>query len=165
MLGKHTLKPKEKTYLKITFDTTGSPGPFRKTVTISTGNLDQKEITVTIEGTVKEAPAAKIQVTPRRVDFGTIKRGSVKRQQFTVTNTGTLPLFIKRVYVKGSGTPFFEGSREGDMVIEPGRTKRIELAIRTDKDGGRFQELILIESNAKNATKGGYVIVVQYDSS
>ena len=44
MLGKHTLAPKEKTSLTITFDTKDSPGPFRKTVTISTDIPGRQEM-------------------------------------------------------------------------------------------------------------------------
>ena len=96
MLGKHTLNPKEKTPLQITFRTEGSPGPFRKIVTISTNIPGQEDVEVTIEGTVKEGPAAKIEVSPRRVDLGAVPRGTVKKQSFTIKNSGTLLLVITR---------------------------------------------------------------------
>jgi hypothetical protein len=70
MLGKHTLNPKEETSLRITFDTTGRPGPFRKIVTLTTGSPGEKELEVTVEGTVLEVPGAKIRVVPRQVDLG-----------------------------------------------------------------------------------------------
>jgi hypothetical protein len=164
MLGKHTLAPKEKTFLRITFNTEGSPGPFRKTLTISTDIPEQEETEITVEGTVKEAPAAKIQVTPRRIDLGKIKPPYSVKQGLVIANTGTLPLVIKRIYAKGSGAVYFCGSREGDMVIQPGRTRKIEVEIVADKPSEQVRELITIESNAKNAPKGGYVVAVQYDS-
>ena len=165
MLGKHTLSPKEKTYLKITFNTVNSPGSFRKTVTMSTNIPGQEETKVTIEGTVREAPGAKIQVTPRKVSLGTIQAGSVRKQDFTVTNVGALPLTVSKIYSRGSGNIYFDGAEQGNIVIEPGTTRRIELAIIADNEPGHYQEFILIESNAKNSTKRGYVIIVQYDSS
>ena len=164
MLGKHTLAPKEKTSLTITFDTKDSPGPFRKTATISTDIPGRQEMKVTIEGTVREAPAPKIQVKPRRVDLGAVQRGSILKQELAITNTGSLPLVIKRVYLKESGTAFFDAAGGGDMVIEPAATRTLEVAIRADKTGAPSEEFILIESNAKNAPKGGYVIIVQYSS-
>lgn len=164
MLGKHTLQPDEKTFLKIVFNTKDSPGPFRKKVTMSTDIPGQEEIEVTIEGTVKEAPAAKIQVAPRKIDLGKIKPLYSTKQGFVITNTGTLPLVIKRIYAKGSGTVYFDGTREGDMVIEPGATRKIKFEIVADKLGEQVRELITVESNARNAPKGGYIIMVQYDS-
>lgn len=133
-------------------------------MTISTDIPGRQEMKVTIEGTVREAPAPKIQVKPRRVDFGTAQRGSVLRQGFAITNTGSLPLVIKRIYLKESGTAFFDAARGGDMVIKPATTRTLEVAIRADKTGARCEEFILIESNAKNAPKGGYVMIVQYSS-
>ena len=103
MLGKHTLGPGEKTVLRITFDTKGSPGPFRKTVTVATDIPGREDLEVTIEGTVREAPAAKIRVTPRRVDLGTVGPGYVTTGPFAVTNPGSLPLVITKVLHKGHG--------------------------------------------------------------
>ena len=164
MLGKHTLQPDEKTFLKIIFNTKDCPGPFLKKVTMSTDIPGQEEIEVTMEGTVKEAPAAKIRVAPRKIDLGKIKSLYSTKQGFVITNTGNLPLVIKRIYAKRSGTVYFDGTREGNMVIEPGATRKIEFELVADKLGEQVRELITIESNAKNAPKGGYVIMVQYDS-
>lgn len=165
MLGKHTLAPKEKTYLKITFNTVDSPGPFLKTVTMSTNIPAQKETKVSIEGTVAEAPGAKIQVTPRKVSLGTIQAGTIRKQDFTVTNVGALPLTVSKIYSRGTGNIYFNGAEKGNIVIEPGTTRRIDLAIIVDKEPGHYQEFIVIESNAKNSTKRGYMIIVQYESN
>ncbi len=64
MLGKHTLNPQEKTTLKITYNTAGRPGAFRKNISITTDVPGQEEVEITMEGAVKEAPGAKIQVSP-----------------------------------------------------------------------------------------------------
>ena len=99
MLGKHTLNPGEKTELKAVFETAGRPGPFRKTVTLSTDIPGQEEIEAFVmTGTVKEAPSAKIQVEPRRVVLEKVESGTVRAQTFSVKNTGTIPLVITRIY-------------------------------------------------------------------
>ena len=165
MLGKHTLGPKEKTFLRIAFDTKGSPGPFRKTVTVSTDIPGQEDLEVTIEGTVREAPAAKIQVTPRRVDLGAVSPGRVTMEPFAITNPGSLPLVITKVYMKGTGAVLHDGERQGDLIILPGETRAFECAIRADRGRGDHQEVIVVKSNAKNAPKGGYVIIVRYKGS
>jgi uncharacterized membrane protein len=165
VLGKHTLGPKEKTLLRITFDTKGSPGSFRKTVTVSTDIPGQEELEVTIEGIVRESPAAKIRVAPRRVDLGVVNPGRVKTGPLSITNPGSLPLVITKIYVKDTRDLLHDGERQGDLVILPGETRSFECAIRADKGRGDYQEVIVIESNAKNAPKGGYVIIVRYRGS
>jgi uncharacterized membrane protein len=162
VLGKHTLDAKEKTSLRIVYDTKGLPGPFRKIVTISTDIPSQKEVKVTMEGTVREAPGAKIAITPRKVLLGTMKPGSLNRREFSIANTGKLPLVIQKIHLKGGATTYFDSSKGEPMVIEPGSTKKLELDIKINNADGQHQELIVIESNAKNAPGSGYVIMVQY---
>lgn len=164
MLGKHALAPKEKSFLKVTFDTEGRPGPFRKTILISTDILGEEEVEIILEGIVKEAPAAKIRVTPRRIDLGKIKPPYSAHQSLIITNTGVLPLVIKRIYTKGNGAVYFDAVNQGDMVIQPGLTRQVDFEIIADKMGEQVHELIIIESNAKNAPRGVYTVVVQYDS-
>ena len=164
MLGKHTLGPKEETSLRITFDTTGNPGPFRKVVTLTTDASGEKELEVTIEGSVIESPCAKIQVVPRRLDLGTVSRGPVKIKPLAISNPGSLPLVITKIYVRGTGAVLREGSQEGNLIIAPGETRAFEASISASSGPGDYQETIVIESNAKNAAKGGYLILIRYKS-
>jgi len=163
MLGKHVLAPKEKTSLLITFDTEGSPGPFRKRVTLTTDIPGQDELEVTIEGAVKEAPCAKIQVTPRRVDLGAVSSLEMKTQSFTIANTGSLPLVITKISVKGKDVLIHDAHKQGNLVIAPGGTGSFEYAVRPDK--GDHEETIAIESNAKNASKGEFAVIVRYSGN
>jgi hypothetical protein len=163
MLGKHTLSPGEKTPLKIIFKTTGFPGPFRKTVTLTTSIPGQDEIEVTIKGRVKEMPAAKIKVTPRRVNLGGVAIGTVVRRKVTIVSTGALPLVITKVYLKSAGTPLQGVSVENPMRIEPGLAQEIDVVVTADKPVGQHEDFIVLESNAKNAGKGGYMVMVRND--
>ncbi len=163
MLGKHTLAPREKTSLTIIFNTAGLPGPFRKTATMGTKNPDQGELEVTIQGTVKEAPCAKIKASPRRIDLGGISEGTAVRRKLTITNTGTLPLTITRVFMKGTGTAVHAASAQRPVTVPAGGEQTIECVITAGKPKGQYQDSMILESNAKNATKGGYVIMVRND--
>jgi hypothetical protein len=165
VLGKHTLDAKEKTSLRIVFDTKGAPGPFRKTVTISTDIPHQKEAKVSMEGRVREAPGAKIAITPRKVVLGATKPGSLKRQTFSVENTGTLPLVIRKIHLKGGAATYLDPSKGEPLVIEPGQKRMLELDLKLDDAAGQHQDLILVESNARNAPGSGYIIMVQYGVS
>ena len=165
MLGKHTLSPKEQTSLRITFDTTGSPGPFRKIATLTTDSPDEEDLEVTVEGTVMEGPCAKIQVIPRQLDLGTVPSGPLKMKPFDVANPGNLPLVITKIYVKNTGTILRDAAKDGPLVVPPGGTKSIDFAVSAGAGEGDHEETIVIESNAKNAPKGEYVVLVRYRSS
>ena len=160
MLGKHTLKPKEKTYLTITYTTKDRPGKFHKTVTITLDAAGNEETQISIEGTVKEAPGPKIHVTPRRVDLEAVQAGYEKEQQFTVSNTGSMLLRITKIHLKGTETVYFDGRKEGDILIEPGKSHIFTVRLRAGEGTGQVRHFIVIESNAKNATQGGYVIMI-----
>ena len=166
MLGKHTLDPNEKTDLKVSFDTAGRPGPFYKTVTFTTNIPGQEEIEVfSISGIVREAPSAKILVQPRRVVLYGSERSSGKEQAYSVTNKGSLPLVIVRIHSKDGNIVYFDGAREGNIVVKPGQTKTIELQLKAEKGEEQSQETILIDSNASNAGKAGYFLIVQYGNA
>ena len=77
---------------RVVFDTKDSPGSFQKTATITTSAPSIQEPEVTMKGNVKEAPAAKIKATPRRIDLGPIAAGSVHKKELTIANQGGLPL-------------------------------------------------------------------------
>lgn len=159
MLGKHTLKPREKTSLRITYNTEGRPGPFRKNIAIATDVPGQEEVEIVMEGSVKETPAAKIKVNPRKVDMGLLKVETGKEQSFEVSNTGVLPLIITKIYSKGNNRVYYDADKDGRMEVAPGQTRQIKLSVKVSQ-GGSFSETVIIESNAKNTTKGGLVIIV-----
>jgi len=157
VLGKHTLKPGEKTELKAVFDTKNAPGPFEKITTLQTDVPGQAEIELVMTGTVREAPGPKIAVAPRRLDFGVLKINEKKKRTVTVTNPGERPLAVTAVGVK-------QGSPVGVSAVLPvavaaGQKADIELIV-TVSQPGPFSERVAIESNAKNAPKTGFVILV-----
>lgn len=158
MLGKHTLKPGEKTELKATFATKNLPGPFEKIITIETDIPGQQQIELFMTGTVREAPGPKIAVTPRKTNLGVLQAGEKKKQIIAVTNPGALPLTITAVSAKqGSGVSVSAVSLP--VTIAAGEKADLELTVTTEKQGA-FNERILIESNAKNAPKSGFIIFV-----
>jgi hypothetical protein len=163
VLGKHRLEPNEKTELKVTYKTEGSPGIFQKKVILSTNIPGQDKIEIfMINGEVLEAPGAKISVNPRRIVVEDIDQGTVKKQVISVTNEGTLPLVIERIHSQDGKTTYFDGAKEGNVVIEPAEEKTIELQLAAGKGEKGAKDIIIIDSNAKNAGKTGYFLIVQY---
>jgi len=163
MLGKHRLDPNEKTELKVTFTTEGSPGTFRKSVILSTNIPGHEKIDIfTIRGEVLEAPGAKISVKPRRISIEGTERSTGKKQIISITNDGSLPLHISRVRSKDGKTIYFEGDKEGVFVVEPAQTKTMELRVEADNGEEPKRDFIYIDCNAKNAGESGYFLLVQY---
>jgi hypothetical protein len=163
MLGKHRLEPKEKTELKVTYKTEGSPGIFRKGVILSTNTRGHEEIEIfSIKGEVLEAPGAKISVQPRRITIEGTERSTGKKQVISITNDGTLPLQITRIRSKDDKTIYFDGDIEGVFVVEPAQTKTMELRVEADNGNEPKRDFILIDSNAKNAGESGYFLLIQY---
>jgi len=158
VLGKHTLKPGEKTELKVTFATINSPGLFEKIVTIDVDTPEIKQYEVIMTGNVKEALGAKISMKSRKVDLGVVRSGETKKQKILVNNPGELPLTIQQVSVKnGAAVALVVNSLP--VVIAGGQSVEIELAITLGKPGG-FSERVIIESNAKNVPKTGFVFQI-----
>ena len=163
MLGKHTLNAGEKAELKVTYETTGRPGIFEKTVTFTTNIPDQEKIEIfSMKGNVLEAPSAKISVNPRRVVLEGAERDTGRKQTFAITNEGSLPLEITRIHLKDGPTVYFDGAREGNLVIGPQQTKTVEIQLDPDTGTDQVQKLILIECNARNAGESGYFLIVRY---
>jgi hypothetical protein len=163
MLGKHTLDPNEKTELKVSYATAGRPGPFEKQITFTTNIPGQEKIEIfMMKGEVKEAPGAKIAAVPRRVTLAGAERRTGKKQAFAVTNEGSQPLVITDIQSKDGKTVYYDGSKSGNITIEPAQTKNIELQLPGNSGDKEERELIIIHSNAKNAGESGLFIMIQY---
>jgi hypothetical protein len=165
MLGKHTLAPNEKTELKVSYTTAGSPGPFEKHVIFTTNIPGHEKIEIfMMKGEVKEAPGAKIAVVPRKVMLAGAERSTGKKQVFSVTNEGSLPLVITGIRSKDDKTVYYDGSKAGNITIEPAQTKTIELQLPGNKGDKDEREFILMHSNAKNTGASGLLIMIQYSA-
>lgn len=165
MLGKHTLNPNEKTELKVTYLTKGRPGPFEKKVIFTTNIPGQEKIEIfMMKGDVKEAPGAKIAVTPRRVVLEENELSVGKKQVFSVTNEGSLPLVITGIRSKDGKNVYYDGSQKGNITIDPAQTKTIELQLKGKSAETAENELLLIDSNAINTGKTGLFLMIQYSA-
>jgi len=159
------LNPNEKTDLRVTYTTAGRPGPFEKTVTLTTNIAGQEKIDIFVmKGEVLEAPGAKIAVVPRRVILAGAERDTGKKQAFTVTNEGSLPLVVTAIRSKDGKTTYYDGVKEGNITVEPAQTRSIELELPGSSGEKEVREFILILSNARNVGESGIFILVQYSA-
>jgi uncharacterized membrane protein len=108
-----------------------------------------------MSGQVKEAPGAKIQVNPRSFEI-TASPGEEQKQAIMIKNVGSLPLIIKRIFGQQSGKVYLNPQPE--LVIETGKSVSKEITIAREQSG-MFREVIAIESNARNAANGLFMIM------
>jgi hypothetical protein len=163
MLGKHTLAPKEETELKVSYPTAGRPGPFEKQITFTTDIPGQEKIEIfMMKGEVKESPGAKIAVVPRKIVLAGAERSAGKKQSFSLTNEGSLPLIITDIQSKDGKTIYYDGSKAGNITLDPAQTKTMELQLPGNSGDKEAQEFIVIHSNAKNTRESGLSIMIQY---
>jgi hypothetical protein len=159
VLGQRLLKPQEETVLKIIYHTINRPGPFTKRVMVTTNISGQKDIEITLKGTVNEAPAAKIRVEPRKHRLGFIKQGAVRNLIYTIKNEGRKPLVVTRIFAKEDTAVYFDGKKEGNLVIEPKESRVFEIGFKP-VGAGPFTQVIFFDSNATNARHGRYAIML-----
>jgi len=158
VLGQHTLKPQEKTELKLVFKTTNAPGLFEKIATLVTDAPGQEQIELHMRGTVKEAPGAKIAVQPRRIDVGDLNGGEKKEVTITVMNNGNRPLVITAVTCREKAAVSVSSSSL-PLQIAAGEKGTMTLSITAERSDV-FSERLYVISNAKNAPASGFVLLL-----
>ena len=163
MLGKHRLNPKEDAVLKIVYDTDGRPGPYEKRIYLLTDSLVQPKLEITLKGEVLPAPAARIRVEPRKINIGFLQKGSQKDIEFKVSNEGNKSLEITKIY-SATGKSLVVQEGEINKHIPPKESSEFEIPFQTTADGP-FVEVLLIDSNARNALNGQYAVMVIGDTS
>jgi hypothetical protein len=86
------------------------------------------------------------------------------KQALSVKNEGSLPLIIARIISKDGKTIYFDGAKQGNIVIESAQTKTIEIQLSANNGDKPEREYILVDCNAKNAGESGYFLIVQYSA-
>jgi hypothetical protein len=158
VLGKHQLNPKEDTVLKMIYHTDGRPGPYEKRIYLMTNSLVQPNLEIALKGEVLPAPAAQIRVKPRKINIGSLQKDSQKEIDFKVSNEGNESLEITKIY-SATGKTLVIPKEEARARIPPKETIKLGIAFQTTTIGP-FVEVLLIDSNARNALKGQYAVMV-----
>jgi hypothetical protein len=71
-------------------------------------------------------------------------------------------LVITGIHEEHDKTVYYDGKKNGDITIEPGQTKTIDLQLKGKSEEGAEREMIIIDSNASNAGKNGLFLMIQY---
>lgn len=124
-----TLSPGGKSELKVTFDSSTFGGNISKLIYLETNDPQKPVATLTLKGNVAE----EIVVTPRQLNFGTVKTNASKEMTVTVSNQGSKPLKLTSVK-----SPLPQVTiKTGKTTLKPGESASISITV-TPRTEDRF---------------------------
>ncbi|MEZ7196306.1 DUF1573 domain-containing protein [Pseudodesulfovibrio karagichevae] len=154
-LDKTKLAPGETATMVITYHTFKYPGKFDKTVHIFTGADGGTEDVVHILGYVDPIPMGVMEVEPRKVDLGTLKAGQANAVSVRVTNAGDAPMKVTALKSQKFGKTYWQGG----LTVPAGQSVNIGFALE-GLAPGRFLDMVMIHSDARNDIGKGYKAVL-----
>ncbi|GAU09508.1 hypothetical protein DPF_2235 [Desulfoplanes formicivorans] len=149
------MQPDEKTTLVITYRTFKYAGKFDKTVTVFTGDSKEDAHIIHITGFVEAIPMGVIEVSPRKVDVGELTPDRQNQVQIMIKNTGDAPLTVTSITSMKFKSTYFTG----ELVIPAGRSLPVTFGVRPVRSG-RFLDILLVYSDARNDIGKGYKVVL-----
>jgi hypothetical protein len=145
---KDPVAPGNKGTIKASYNSSGRPGAFTKTITI-TSNASNPSVFLTIKGTVTPkpliSPSAKAELGAFIFDMGNVVKGKKTEKTITITNSGDLPLSILNAE---SGCKCIVMDKLV-TAIKPGEKMDIKLTY-TPRQLGIFSEPVILTTNDKN---------------
>jgi hypothetical protein len=145
---KEPVGPGNKGVIKASYNSSGRPGAFTKTITI-TSNASNTSKFLTIKGNVTPkpliSPSAKAELGAFIFDMGNVVKGKKAEKAITITNSGDAPLAILNAE---SGCKCIVMDKV-TTVIKPGEKADIKLTY-TPRQEGIFSEPVTLTTNDKN---------------
>lgn len=155
MLGQRSLNPGESIDMAIHYNTFKYPGKFDKTVHIFTGPDGKTEEVIHVVGFVSAMPMGILEVMPRKAVVEGLAFGKTTRTSVLLKNSGDAPLTIRSIKSPKFGLTYWEGT----LTIEAGKSVPVEIGV-TPQETGRFMDIIMIYSDARNDIGKGYKAVL-----
>lgn len=131
---KTPLKPGEIGYIKVIYNSTGRPGPFNKSITVTSDAATPTHI-LYIKGNVgladtkkdhtpeQKALSPRLAVGSTSYNFGKLEKGQKAVTKFLIKNTGRQDLIIKGVRSACNCVSY----RMSEPALKPGQTATLEL--------------------------------------
>ncbi len=139
----------------ITYNTFKYDGKFDKTINIFSGSEGKDETVIRLVGTVEPIPMGIIEMAPRKTEVGALALNKDNPVQIVLKNTGNAPLTMSRVTSQKFNKVYYDGEKNGPIVIPAGQQRPVKFMIVPPK-AGRFLDSILIFSDARNDIGNGY---------
>jgi hypothetical protein len=124
-------------------------------VTVFTGDGKKNAQIIHISGFVKAIPMGVIEVTPRKINAGELTADSQNIVPIMIKNTGDAPLTITAIKSMKFKTTYFTGN----LVIPAGQAIPVPVTLRPTQSG-RFLDIVLVYSDARNDIGRGYKAVL-----
>lgn len=105
---REAIKPGQTGEVRVTFNSSGRPGPFEKTIAVNTDG-DPAQVVLRISGTVRHKPLdsataqGHLLIENHRTDLGLIPAGKRQQVAFKIQNNGDRPLRIEDVRLPNRG--------------------------------------------------------------
>lgn len=139
----------------ITYNTFKYDGKFDKTVSVFTGHEGKDETVIRLVGYVDPIPMGVIELAPRKTELGNLAANKNNEVQIVLKNTGNAVLTVSRIVSQKFKTVYFDGEKEGPIVLAAGQHRTVKIVINPPEPG-RFLDSILIFSDARNDIGKGY---------
>ena len=143
----------------ITYKTFKYDGKFDKTVSVFTGPEGKDETVIRLVGYVDPIPMGVIEMAPRKTEVGDLAANKDNEVEIAIKNTGNAGLTVSRIVSQKFNVVYFDGKKQGPIVIAAGQQRTVKLMINPAKPG-RFLDSILIFSDARNDIGKGYKGIV-----
>jgi len=136
--------PGKRTEIRATFDSGNFSGNVEKTVFVETDDPRKPVFELTLRGSIEES----INVSPRRVDFGSVRAGTTKELMLTVENRGEKPL---RLLAAASSVPQVE-VQLSRSTLQPGTSAKVILKALPRKEDRILSGFLHLATDNPNKT-------------
>lgn len=141
--------------MEISYNTYKYPGKFDKTVHVFTGKDGKTEDVIHIVGYVEPIPMGVMEVVPRKTVLGSLKSGKSNAVKVVLKNAGDAPMVVSTIKSRKTNTVYWTGK----ITLKAGESTPVEFEV-TPKKSGRFMDIIMVHSDARNDIGKGYKAVL-----
>lgn len=100
-------------------------------------------------------PMGVIQMAPRKTNVGELLLSKINGVPIILKNIGDASLKVFRIYSQKYKVEYFNGGKANPKTIPAGESLTVNLPLKPQK-AGRFLDIILIYSDARNDIGRGY---------
>lgn len=145
LLSDKTISPGKTAEIKVTYDSRGRPGKFRKTITLYSNAENQNQLTLSVYGEVVEGEKPKGYTNPGFKDLGEVEMGNEILTSFYLHSTGKIPLIVNEI-ITTQGIQVLPWEKD---TLNPGDSLEIKVKI-TPNTQERFDGVVIVKTNDPN---------------
>ena len=140
---KRTLQPNETAQLIAKFNSLGRRGRQLKKIYITTNDPLKHLTTLVVKGLVKRVPGSRINVVPKKWDFGLVEPGTAPQRTFIIKNNGVKDLVVSHIDTSTG----CHAEMPSEKIIPPGKETILNVNLDKLNMAGLIEDFIKISSN------------------